>query len=87
MIINLLLDFWFHPTGDILYHPNLMPKRSFFIFWHSYIFFRVEKVEMARRKVKDAGMVSCDGTAGINSEELASEEETGNPLQSPDSPS
>jgi hypothetical protein len=44
------------------------------------------KVEIAREKASDKAMVSCDGTAGINSEKLALEKETGNPLQSPDSP-
>ena len=38
--INLLLVFWFHLTGDILYHRNLSAKRSFFVFLDSYIFFR-----------------------------------------------
>jgi len=39
--INLLLVFWFHPIGDILYHRNLLTKRGFFIFLNSYVFFRV----------------------------------------------
>ena len=40
MTINLLLVFWFHPTGGILYHRNLSVRRGFSIFLDSYIFFR-----------------------------------------------
>jgi len=32
MTINLLLAFWFHLAGDILYQRNLLAKRGFFIF-------------------------------------------------------
>jgi hypothetical protein len=46
MTINLLLAFWFHLAGDILYHRNLLAKRGFFYFLHSYIFFR-ERIEAA----------------------------------------
>jgi transposase-like protein len=43
MMINLLLVFWFHLTGDILYHRNLKIKRGFFTFLSSYLFFREGK--------------------------------------------
>jgi len=39
MTANLLLVFWFHLTGDILYHRNLLTKRSFFVFFNPYLFF------------------------------------------------
>jgi len=56
MTTNLLLVFWFHLAGDILYHRNLKTKRGFFIFSNSYIFFRVVIREMIKKKDRIAGL-------------------------------